>query len=175
MQTKTTKRTFLIITLALAAASGMLAMTSMPAGPGHGHDSKPAASHTKPAQTPGLAIAHAYIAGMEAADLDALSALFLADGKSSILENASNEGTWEYYSEHHLAPELEVVKAFKFDIAQESEKTFGDTILVEQTGAFTIEINDETLNYRVAVSYLLVHENHQLKIAHLHWSSRPKK
>ncbi|MBL4698470.1 MAG: hypothetical protein JKX70_06530, partial [Phycisphaerales bacterium] len=24
----------------------------------------------------------------------------------------------------------------------------GDTILVEQTGTFTIELNDETLNYR---------------------------
>ena len=105
----------------------------------------------------------------------ALSALFIADGKSSILENASNEGSWEYYSEHHLAPEMEAVKAFKFDIAQESEKPFGDTILVEQTGTFTIELNDETLHYRVAVSYLLTHENHQLKIAHLHWSSRPQK
>jgi len=166
------KKTIALITLALAAAAAMLAFT---AGPDHGHDSKPAAAKAKAADTPGLAVAHAYLAGMEAADLDALTALFIADGKSSILENASNEGSWEYYSEHHLAPEMEAVKAFKFDIAQESEKSFGDSILVEQTGTFTIEINDETLNYRVAVSYLLVKENHQLKIAHLHWSSRPKK
>ena len=167
------KKTIALITLALAAASAMLAFTT---SPDHGHSPKPAATKAKAAEaTPGLAVAHAYIAGMEAADLEALSTLFIADGKSSILENASNEGSWEYYSEHHLAPEMEAVKAFKFDITQESEKSFGDSILVEQTGTFTIEINDETLHYRVAVSYLLVKENHQLKIAHLHWSSRPQK
>ncbi|MBL4698469.1 MAG: nuclear transport factor 2 family protein [Phycisphaerales bacterium] len=169
------KKTIALITIALASTAAMLAMTTKTAGPDHGHAPKPAATTDAKAETPGLAVAHAYIAGMEAADLDALSALFLADGKSSILENASNEGSWEYYSEHHLAPEMKAVKAFKFDIAQESEKSFGDTILVEQTGTFTIELNDETLHYRVAVSYLLTHENHQLKIAHLHWSSRPQK
>ncbi len=166
------KKTIALITLTLASTSLMLAMA---AGPDHGHDSKPTAAKAKAADTPGLTVAHAYLAGMEAADLDALTELFIADGKSSILENASNEGSWEYYSEHHLAPEMEAVKAFKFNIAQESEKSFGDTILVEQTGTFTIELNDETLNYRVAVSYLMVNENHQLKIAHLHWSSRPQK
>ncbi len=171
------KKTIALITIALASTSAMLAMTNLPAGPDHNHGSKPAATKTKAkaATTAGLTVAHAYIAGMEAGNLDALSALFLADEKSSILENASNEGNWEYYSEHHLAPEMEAVKGFKFDIAQESEKSFGDSILVEQTGTFTIELNDETLHYRVAVSYLMVKENHQLKIAHLHWSSRPQK
>jgi len=170
------KKTIALLTIALASTAAMLAMTNLPAGPDHDHGSNPAAADAKAAETtPGLAVAHAYLAGMEAADLDALTALFIADGKSSILENASNEGSWEYYSEHHLAPEMGAVKAFKFDIAQESEKSFAGSILVEQTGTFTIELNDETLNYRVAVSYLLIHENHQLKIAHLHWSSRPQK
>ncbi len=160
------KLSIIFLTIGLASVAIMMAMTSK-AGPGHAHNTEPKAD--------GLAIANAYIAGMEAGDLDALSALFIDNKKSSILENASNEGSWEYYSDHHLKPELEIVKDFKFEIAQESEKTFGDTILVEQTGTFSVNVRDEAHNYRVAVSYLLVVEDDQLKIAHLHWSSRPQK
>ena len=159
------KLSMILLTIGLASVAIMMAMTSK-AGPGHGHDAKPKAD--------GLSIANAYIAGMEAGDLDALSELFIADEKSTILENASNEGSWEFYSDHHLKPELEVVKDFKFEIAEQSQRTFGDTILVEQTGTFSVNVQDETHNYRVAVSYLLVTEKGQLKIAHLHWSSRPQ-
>jgi SnoaL-like protein len=123
----------------------------------------------------GLALARSYISGMEDGDLDALSALFIADNKSSILENASDEGSWEHYRDHHLKPEMDVVKNFKFEIAKESERVYGPVTLVQQTGTFSVDVRGETLKYRVAVSYTIVMQDDKPRIAHLHWSSRPEK
>ncbi len=129
----------------------------------------------KTAGIDGLGVAKAYIAGMEAGDLEALTELFIGDDRSSILENASDEGSWEHYRDHHLKPEMDAVKNFRFEIAKETEESFGGTVLVQQTGTFTVEVQDEVRSYRVAVSYVIVMENEQARIAHLHWSSRPKK
>ena len=134
---------------------------------------QPAVVQSEQPEQNGLAVAQAYLAGMEAGDLDALTALFIAGDRSSILENASDEGSWEHYRDHHLAPEMDVAENFRFTIADEAEEHFGDTILVKQTGTFSVDIRDETRQYRVAVSYLMVAEEHALRIAHLHWSSRP--
>ncbi len=163
-----TPKTFSVVftALILAGTATMLAVAQ---------DEQSPAIQIEPSASNGLAVAKAYIAGMEAGDLDALDALFVANEKSSILENASNEGSWEYYRDHHLKPEMDVVKNFKFVITQESEKAYGDTILVEQVGTFSVEIREEKHDYRVAVSYLMVTEGGQLRIAHLHWSSRPQK
>ena len=123
--------------------------------------------------TNGRAIARAYLAGMESGDLDKLTALFLTDDRSSILENASDEGSWEHYRDHHLKPEMKSAKNFRFTLAKESEERFGEAILVRQTGSFTVDVKGETRKYRVAVSYVIVMEGEQARIAHLHWSSRP--
>lgn len=121
----------------------------------------------------GRVIAQAYIAGMESGNLDKLTALFRTDGRSSILENASDEGSWEHYRDHHLKPEMEAAKNFRFTMAEESEERFGEVILVRQTGSFTVEVKGEMRRYRAAVSYIIITEDNQLRIAHLHWSSRP--
>ncbi len=120
----------------------------------------------------GRAIARAYIAGMESGELDKLTALFLTGDRSSILENASDEGSWEHYRDHHLKPEMEAAKNFRFKVAKESEERFGEVILVRQTGSFTVEVKGEMRKYRVAVSYIIVTEDRP-RVAHLHWSSRP--
>ena len=121
----------------------------------------------------GRALANAYLAGMEAGDFDKLDALFLPDGRSNILENASDEGSWEHYRDHHLKPEMETALNFKFNVSKETEERFGDAILVQQVGTFSVDVADETRHYRVAVSYVIVKDGSKLSIAHLHWSSRP--
>ncbi len=132
-----------------------------------------------PAETPlpadALSLARAYLEGMEAGRLDALDELFLPDGGSSILENASDEGSWEHYRDHHLKPEMESTNDFSFTVTDEKEQRFGSTSLVRQVGTFTIQVGDEQRAYRAAVSYLVVEDAGSLKIAHLHWSSRPKR
>ena len=123
----------------------------------------------------GLSLARAYIKGMETGRLDELDGLFLPDGKSNILENASNEGSWEHYRDHHLKPEMEATSNFRVDITDEAETRFGSTILVRQVGTFSMEVKGELRKYRMAVTYLIVDHAGKPKIAHIHWSSRPER
>jgi SnoaL-like protein len=122
----------------------------------------------------GRAIAQAYIAGMESGDLESLGVLFLPDDRSSIMENTSDEGSWEHYRDHHLKPEMGSTENFSITIAKESVESYGDATIVRQTGSFSVDVEGETREYRVAVSYFMVTDNDQLRIAHLHWASRPE-
>ncbi len=122
----------------------------------------------------GLSLARAYLAAMQEGQLDAMNRLFLPDGRSSILENASDEGSWEHYRDHHLKPELEAASNFQFTVTDEKEERFGSTSLVRQVGTFRIQIEGEARTYRMAVTYVIVSNAGEPRIAHLHWSSRPK-
>ena len=123
----------------------------------------------------GLSIARDYLKGMEAGQLDGLDRLFLPDGRSSVLENASDEGSWERYRDHHLKPEMESATNFKFTVTDEKAERFGSAVLVRQIGRFTVQVEQEVRAYRAAVTYVIVEDTGELKIAHLHWSSRPEK
>ncbi len=123
-------------------------------------------------QADGLSLARAYMKGMETGRLDELDGLFLPDGQSNILENASNEGSWEHYRDHHLKPEMEATSNFKVNVTDETETRFDSTILVRQVGTFSMEVNQELRKYRMAVTYLIVDHAGKPKIAHIHWSSR---
>ena len=123
----------------------------------------------------GLSIARAYLTGMEYGQLDALDRLFLPEGRSSILENASDEGSWEHYRDHHLKPEMQSATDFKFAVSDEKLERFGATVLVRQVGTFTVRIGEELRAYRAAVSYVMIEDAGMLRIAHLHWSSRPQR
>ena len=130
---------------------------------------------TDSSQADGLSIARAYMKGMETGRLDELDRLFLPDGQSNILENASNEGSWEHYRDHHLKPEMEATSNFRVNITDETETRFGSTILVRQVGTFSMVVNQEPRKYRMAVTYLIVDYAGKQKIAHIHWSSRPER
>ncbi len=123
----------------------------------------------------GISVTRAYLGGMEQGRLDSLDLLFLSEGRSSILENASDEGSWEHYRDHHLRPEMARASDFKFTVTNEKAELFDSTILVRQVGRFTVQVGEEVRAYRVAVSYVIVEDAGELKIAHLHWSSRPQK
>ena len=123
----------------------------------------------------GLSIARAYMKGMETGRLDELNKLFLPDGKSNILENASNEGSWEHYRDHHLKPEMEATSNFRVKVTDETVTRFDSTILVRQVGTFSMEVKEELRKYRMAVTYLIVDHAGKPKIAHIHWSSRPER
>ena len=93
-------------------------------------------SGSKSASNAGLKTARAYLKGLEQGKLDGLDRLFLAGQRSSILENASDEGSWEQYRDHHLGPELKETSGFKFTVSKEVEDRFGSTVVVRQVGKF---------------------------------------
>jgi hypothetical protein len=130
---------------------------------------------TRNRSSPALSLARDYLKGMEAGNMDALDALFLPNERSSVLENASDEGSWEHYRDHHLAPELKETPDFKFTVEKEAEDRFGSTAVVRQIGRFVGKVGEETRAYRAAITYVVVNEADAPKIAHLHWSSRPER
>ena len=129
-------------------------------------------SGSKSASNAGLKIARAYLRGLEQGKLDGLDQLFLAGQRSSILENASDEGSWEHYRDHHLGPEMKETSGFKFTVAKEVEDRFGSTVVVRQVGQFSLKAGNEDRSYKMAVTYVMIEDSGTLKIAHLHWSSR---
>ena len=128
-----------------------------------------------PDEADALAVGRAYVAGISGGDLDELDRLFLPDDRSSVFENGSDEGSWGHYKEHHLAPEQEAVANFQFTTKTEHAESCGKGFLVRQIGGFTLEVDGEARTYRAAVSYLLVPAESELRILHLHWSSRQTK
>jgi len=146
--------------------------------PDAGHANAQAAALPAEPATPALSLARAYIAACDAADAKALDALFLDKSRATILENASDEGSWEVYRDHHLLPELAEMKEITFTLATENEQVFGATSVVTQTGSFAIPDPNHPDTPRTilsAVTYVIVDENGSPKIAHLHWSSRAQK
>jgi hypothetical protein len=127
---------------------------------------------------PALAAARGYLAACAKADAAALNALFLDSGRATVSENASDEGTWETYRDHHLLPELKEMPDFKMTLTKEDMQTFGTTTIVRHIGSFTVpdpNHKELTKKYLAAVTYVVVDEGGTQKIAHLHWSSRPER
>jgi len=127
------------------------------------------------AEARALDVGRAYLDGMSEGELDALDELFVAGDRSSIYENGSNEGTWLHYKEHHLAPEQEAASNFRFTLREENAEATGDGFLVKVVGSFSVRVGEEARTYRAAVSYVLVPVEDELRILHLHWSSRQMK
>lgn len=125
-----------------------------------------------------LQVARKYLAACEKVDVDALNALFLAEGRATVLENASDEGTWETYRDHHLVPEMKEMPGFKMVVEKEDVQMHGSTSIVRQVGYFMVaDPNHKELQRKIlsAVTYVIVDDVGTPKIAHLHWSSRAAK
>jgi len=130
------------------------------------------------AGNPAVKVARAYIDACGKSDAAALNALFLDKGRATVSENASDEGSWETYRDHHLMPELKEMPGFAMTIAKEDVQTFGATSIVRQIGSFTVpdpNHKELTKKYRAAVTYIVVDDGGTPRIAHLHWSSRAEK
>jgi len=142
-----------------------------------------AAKDTQPeaaalAESPAVKVARGYLAACEKADAATLNTLFLDKGRATVNENASDEGTWETYRDHHLLPELKEMPGFAMTVTKEDVQAFGLTSIVRQIGSFTVpDPNHKALTkkYLAAVTYVVVDEGGTPKIAHLHWSSRAEK
>ena len=119
---------------------------------------------SKSTSNAGLKTARTYIRGLEQGKLEDLDRLFLPEKRSSILENTSDEGSWEQYRDHHLGPEMKESSGFKFSGVKESAQRFGTTIVVSQTGRFSVKVGEEDRSYSMAVTYVMVAEEGALRI-----------
>ena len=119
--------------------------------------------------------AAAYLAAMEASDLEAAEALFVAD--SLIFETGGVEGTWSEYRKHHIGPELEAIESFVMTHAQPTERKSADGSMafVAWPIEYTIKLDDgRVIQSRGTVTFVLENHGHHFMIRHLHWSSRKR-
>ena len=117
-------------------------------------------------------VAAAYLSALEASDLDGAGALFAQD--SSVYESGGVEGTWQHYREHHLAPEIDAIDSFSI-VRQEPEigqSEDGSMAFIAWPIEYTIELSDRTIHSKGTVTFVLVREEDEYRIRHIHWSSR---
>ncbi len=118
-------------------------------------------------------VAAAYLAAIEASDLDSAEGLFT--GESSIYETGGVEGSWRNYREHHLGPEIDAIESFSI-IKQEPElveSLDGSLAFIAWPIEYTITLKDErTIHSKGTVTFLLIREKGVYRIRQLHWSSR---
>lgn len=132
------------------------------------------ASANENANTP-TGTAAAYLAAMEASDLDAAEGLF--SSASLIFETGGVEGTWKNYRDHHIGPELDAIESFVISSAEptESKSADGSMAFVAWPIEYTIRLTEGRLiESRGTVTFVLERHEGDYKIRHLHWSSRRK-
>ena len=130
--------------------------------------------HAASASSP-QAVAVAYLAALEAKDLDAAGALFAAE--SSIFEGGGEEGSWQRYREHHLGPEIGEVKTFTIrrGAPEEVLSADGSMAFVTMPMEYRIELaGGKVVESTGAATFVIVRESERYLIRHLHWSSRRK-
>ncbi|MCC6678449.1 MAG: hypothetical protein IT436_15045 [Phycisphaerales bacterium] len=120
-------------------------------------------------------VARQFHEGLAAGDLSAIDRLFLQGGRASVLENGTDEGTWERYREEHLKPELKELTDYEWRTSAEAEDRLGAASIVRQTGVFTIGAEKSRKSFITAITLVVVDDGGQSRIAHMHWSSRELK
>ena len=118
-------------------------------------------------------VARSYVEAMASKDLDAAEALFAE--RSSVFESGGVEGDWASYRAHHIGAELEAIEVFDTKLGEpETETSADDTMaFVAWPIEYHIELSDgRVIDSKGTVTFVLVRSGKQLRIRHLHWSSR---
>lgn len=134
-----------------------------------------AAVHGQATPTAPVDVARSYFEAMDRKDLPAAEALFAAS--SSIFETGGEEGDWAHYRDHHIGAELDAFVRFETRLGEpETESgTDGTMAFVAWPIEYHIELEDgRKIDSRGTVTFVLVLEEEEFRIRHLHWSSRRK-
>ena len=110
-------------------------------------------------------------------ELDGSGMKTLFSEESQIFENGKSEGSFAYYFEHHLGPELDHIKSFTFTNPKIDVTQIGDTALATETYGYVIILHDGRKIARTGVATsALERRGDSWKILRYHSSSRaPKK
>jgi hypothetical protein len=124
---------------------------------------------------PSMEVCRAYFSAMDSSDLDKAESLFARE--SMIFESGGVEGSWHKYREHHLGPEIEAVKSFTTTLKEPTQVISEDGSMAMIAWPIEYDIvfkKRNPINSRGAVTFVLVLQDGEFKINHLHWSSRRK-
>ena len=108
--------------------------------------------------------------------LDASGAVRLFTEDSAVFENGTSEGTFKHYLGHHLGPELNEVRAFRYADYAVSVKVEGPVAVASETYRFRMEPKRaEPIERQAVATSVLRKEGGAWKILQFHNSSlRPR-
>lgn len=114
----------------------------------------------------------AYNAALQKLDVTGTEALFTAD--SEIVESGGVEGTYAYYLEHHIGPELKEFESFSYRNYKIDVKIEGAFAFATESFGFTIEpkSGEAPVERQGVATSVLVKSGGEWKIFRYHWSSR---
>ena len=119
-----------------------------------------------------MTVGRGAIRNPDAANMDSRASKRLGPFHVSLLSGPHGE---HWPSTSFYRPEMQSATDFKFSVTDEKLERFGATVLVRQVGTFSVSVGEELRAYRAAVSYVMIEDAGVLRIAHLHWSSRPQR
>lgn len=164
------KRYGLAIGVALLAAGGIVNAQNHSAHGDNLEHSEVGAGEEIVYQSAGAAL-EAYRDALIAKDLEAAGSAFADD--SLIFENGKAEGSWAYYAEHHLGPELGHFSSFVFPTYEVEIEQHGHHAFGVERYTYRIELTDGRVIEREGVATsALMHGPGGWKIIRYHSSSR---
>jgi len=182
MKIKNHLTTYLLIalTIVFAMSCGQTAKTDSEAEHEHAdamdHDKATSVNNAEavdgPEEIQVKSVLKEYKTALENLTVDSTDQLFTTN--SEIIENGGVEGTYQAYMDHHIGPELDHFKSFKFNDYKVKVIVDGDYAFGTETYVFVITLKeDEKVIERKAVSTSVLHkEGGQWKIMKAHGSSR---
>ena len=115
-----------------------------------------------------------YKAAIERLDASGTEKLFAAD--SQIFETGGVEGTYQNYLAHHLGPELDHFRSFKFSDYKVDVRFEGPVALATETYRYRIETESGEIAERLGVATSVLKKvNGEWKILSMHNSARRPK
>lgn len=117
------------------------------------------------------AVLASYNTATQKLDVSGTKSLFASD--SEIVEGGSVEGTFSYYLEHHIGPELREFKSFAFSDYKVAVKVEGGFAFATESFRFRIDPKAGDPVDRLAVATSVLRRTGEgWQILRYHWSSR---
>lgn len=120
-----------------------------------------------------LDFAKSFHAALFGGDFDVVAQSFSPD--AVIFENGVREKSLEDYLEHHLKPEMPMLKASERQILQQDVLTSADAVTISTASNISMTAKGKVYDFLSVETMVLSNQADGWKVTHIHWSSRPAK
>lgn len=118
-----------------------------------------------------LAFAKSFQVALNGGDFDTVAGSFAAD--AVIFENGVREVSLEDYLEHHLKPEMPMLKAASRQVLKQEVVETNSIAIVSTASMLSIKSKGKQHDFYSAETLTLQTQKGEWKVIHVHWSSRP--
>ncbi len=118
-----------------------------------------------------LEFANSFQAALNDGDFDTVAGSFAAD--AVVFENGVREASLDSYLEHHLKPEMPMLKAASRKVLKQDVRSAGGLAIVTTASTLSIKSKGKQHDFHSVETLALQNVEGSWKVAHVHWSSRP--